>query len=229
MCEHYQINCKIKAECCQQFFACRQCHNLSENHSIDRYSIKTVQCVKCNTIQEKSNQCNSCGDKFSNYYCNQCNLWCETVCYHCELCNICYKFTPDERFHCDICNLCFQNEPPHVCSQKKVNKDQECCICLEALYYQVSPPTMLKCQHWVHSNCLQNLLKSGKYQCPLCKKTMMDMDWSGFKEIIKMIPISEEETKTVEIFCNDCLIKTTCNYHPLGMECGQCQGYNTNL
>lgn len=230
MCQHYKRNCKLLAECCNKLFDCRQCHDAQEDHSIDRYATKTIECNQCKTAQPKSNQCIQCKIQFGNYYCNVCNLWTESPIYHCESCNICYSTDTDNRFHCDFCDLCFLTSiENHQCQQKKVTKDQECCVCLEPLYYQISPPYMLKCQHWIHFKCLEEMLKNGKHQCPLCKKSMVEMDWSGLKELIKLIPIAEMEKKEVQVLCNDCLEKTICDYHPVGHSCGKCESFNTVL
>lgn len=46
-CSHYQRKCYIFAECCKKYYPCRLCHNKSENHEVERSTIKTVRCMKC--------------------------------------------------------------------------------------------------------------------------------------------------------------------------------------
>lgn len=229
MCRHYQRNCKILAPCCQEYFDCRLCHDEIQNHRIDRYSIQKVQCNICLNTLEKSAQCQHCSQVFSKHFCPICNLWTEFPLFHCDLCNICYKSTMEDRFHCDTCNLCFEgHREEHCCGGKKIAPDTECCVCLELLYYQTISPTTLPCGHWIHRPCLEKLLENNRYQCPLCKKTMISIDWSEFKSLVSSMPISPEEAKKVSILCNDCLIKTMdATFHPLGIQCSSCESFNT--
>jgi len=223
LCQHYKRNCKILAPCCQEYFDCRLCHDAVQSHTIDRYAIKTIQCNFCTTVQDKSSQCQNCLEVFS--------LWIEFPIVHCEKCNICYKESVQGRFHCDTCNLCFEGDQNnHSCCEKKVDPDSECCVCLEKLYYQPVAAAILKCGHWIHSKCLEGMMQNNKYQCPLCKKTMIDVDWSKYKSIIASIPIStDQEPKDVELLCNDCLTKSQRTYHPIAMECSNCGSFNTGI
>jgi Zn finger protein HypA/HybF involved in hydrogenase expression len=72
------------------------------------------------------------------------------------------------------------------------------------------------------------MISNNKYQCPLCKKTMIDVDWSKYKSIIASIPIpANQEIKDVELLCNDCLNKTNTTFHPIAIECLNCGSFNT--
>lgn len=231
MCQHYKRNCKILAPCCQEYFDCRLCHDAAQTHTIDRYAIKTVQCNFCNMIQDKSIQCKNCQQAFSEFFCNICNFWTEFPIVHCEKCNTCYKESIQERFHCETCNLCFLGSgDTHVCSKKKVDPDSECCVCLERLYYQTNAAVTLKCGHWIHSKCLNGMIINNQHQCPLCKKTMIDVDWAKYKSLIASITIPmEQEAKDVELLCNDCLHKSSTIFHPIAMECLNCGSFNTAI
>jgi len=229
LCQHYKRNCKILAPCCKQYFDCRLCHDAVQSHPIDRYSIKTVQCNSCDTIQDKSSECQNCKQPFAEHFCNICNLWAEFPIVHCNQCKICYKESIQDRFHCDTCNLCYA-AGEHTCTNKKADPDSECCVCLERLYYQHLAAANLQCGHWIHSKCLEGMMQNNKYQCPLCKKTMIDVDWSKYKSIICAIPIpTEQEAKDVELLCNDCLKKSQTVFHPIAMECSNCGSFNTAI
>lgn len=76
-CKHYARNVFIKAECCDQWYVCRLCHdesneemdsneelwNIGDNgrrikpHKINRYSTKWAKCMRCGTEQKPSKYC----------------------------------------------------------------------------------------------------------------------------------------------------------------------------
>lgn len=228
MCTHYETYCFIKAECCQEFFECRLCHNDEQNHEINRYGIQTIQCKQCSEVQEKSNQCIKCKIQFAQYYCDKCNLWCENEIFHCDKCNICYKIPKDKRIHCDECNLCFLIPNTHHCSkfiQKEKMQTEDCPICFDKLYYTTEVPYFLNCGHCIHYKCLKNMLNHGNVTCPICKKSSVDMDWDFLDKLIEKNPYHLGQN--IKIFCNDCLKKSESLFHPFGIKCSLCKSYNT--
>ena len=233
-CKHYERKCKIQAPCCQEFFDCRLCHNDTQDHAIDRFKIETVLCSECQTKQPKANTCAQCGVQFANHFCGSCNLWCEDPIYHCQECGICYKIPPENRKHCPDCNLCFETRDgnvtlkDHRCSKKKATQGEECCVCLEELYYGVESSMFTLCGHGIHSHCFEKMLQNGDYKCPLCKKTMIDMDWKKLEDLIQKYPVNPPVT-TKEIYCNDCLQKSTTEIHPFGNKCAHCLSFNTTF
>jgi RING finger/CHY zinc finger protein 1 len=51
-CSHYRRHCHVRAECCQQWVACRLCHNEQfTDHEIDRHAIRIMRCDACLTEQ----------------------------------------------------------------------------------------------------------------------------------------------------------------------------------
>ena len=47
------------------YFSCRLCHDdIISTHKFDRYNVNKIQCKKCNTEQEVSNECINCKIKF---------------------------------------------------------------------------------------------------------------------------------------------------------------------
>lgn len=230
MCKHYDINCQILAECCQKFFDCRLCHNELEMHEINRFEIKTVKCNGCNQVQIKSKICKNCNEKFANFYCDKCNLWCEVPIFHCDECKICYKYPENERIHCNDCNLCFLSNK-HKCPKKleknidEMNKE-ECSVCLEKLYYNIFAPIFLDCGHSIHDKCFKNMIEKGNFQCPLCKKSALEIDWQVLDDLISKNPFDKQIE--ISVFCNDCLQNSKTLFHPYGNKCMNCNSYNTN-
>ena len=92
-CEHYLRGCFIKTDCCQKYYNCRVCHDENENHELDRITIKTIKCKKCQTEQRINKKCIKCNFIFGFYYCKICNLldYVNKNQYHCEECGICWK------------------------------------------------------------------------------------------------------------------------------------------
>ncbi|OBS65730.1 hypothetical protein A6R68_05730 [Neotoma lepida] len=50
-CKHYDGGCLLKAPCCDKLYTCRLCHDNIEDHQLDRFKVKEVQCVNCEKIQ----------------------------------------------------------------------------------------------------------------------------------------------------------------------------------
>eukprot|EP01084_Bolivina_argentea_P259797 438524_1 len=108
-CKHYARNCFLKAECCNEWFVCRKCHDIeyqkqysssisndnlhvNKPHQMDRYATQIVRCMKCATIQNASKYCINCKYCFGIYFCDICKY---------------YDDTPDKPiFHCYKCRLC---------------------------------------------------------------------------------------------------------------------------
>lgn len=41
-----------QAPCCGKAYVCRLCHDAEEDHQMDRFLVKEVQCSVCNTVQQ---------------------------------------------------------------------------------------------------------------------------------------------------------------------------------
>lgn len=232
-CEHYNCNVLIFTSCCNKIYPCRICHDLNENHKIDRYKIDTIICKNCNEIQDKSKNCIKCNIEFSSYYCEICCLYQtnENIdIYHCNKCNICRIGKKEQYIHCDNCNMCFNNDfiDNHQCTQHFKNN---CGICMEEIFDSIKKTTALKCGHVLHIDCLNNYTKND-YKCPICKKSIyenMNPIWENIKNFNDLNPTPDEyKNWNVKIYCNDC--EKYCNtlfqitsFH----ECNNCNSYNT--
>jgi hypothetical protein len=97
------------------------------------------------------------------------------------------------------------------------------------MWQSVKERTTLRCGHVIHTPCLQEHIRNGEYRCPLCKRSLADMDWGPIEELVASQPMPDEYAgQEVEVCCNDCLEKTVVALHFVGMKCGHCGGYNTS-
>ncbi|CDQ98006.1 unnamed protein product [Oncorhynchus mykiss] len=89
-CEHYVRRCLLKAPCCGKAYVCRLCHDAEEDHQMDRFLVKEVQCSVCTTVQQAQQTCVECNVTFGEYYCDICHLFDkDKKQYHCQPCGIC--------------------------------------------------------------------------------------------------------------------------------------------
>lgn len=237
-CTHYNVLCKFISPCCNKYYSCRHCHNDNENHEIDRYSIKNVICNVCSIIQPISNKCINCNTTFGTYFCSKCNFI-DTPnesknYYHCDHCNICRVGNSTQFFHCTECNCCLhiKLKDNHICKKNALHDD--CCICLENLFFSTKMSIKLVCGHFIHSNCLQTYISNNKSTCPLCRKTIFTDDVlhnyiTHIDNLIKNNPLTDDYITYKNIKCNDCeKISENILFHPYGMKCSHCGGYNTS-
>jgi len=244
-CGHYISGCKIIAKCCGREFGCRICHDFEiSDHEINRYEIEEIVCNHCNTRQPASNSCinKECYffvETFASYYCDICHLYSDkpaSEIYHCEKCKICRMCgvgnKPSDFFHCDKCGGCIHTnlEKTHKCVPDAFRND--CCICLDNIFLSREPTSFLPCGHVIHSSCLNSSLKQNKYTCPLCRKmmiqgSMLEVMIQHYDNMIAVYPYDDENIET-EITCNDCDFKGKVSFHPIGLKCGGCGGYNTH-
>jgi RING finger/CHY zinc finger protein 1 len=242
-CGHYVSGCKIIANCCDKEFGCRICHDFEiSGHEINRYEIKHIICNACKIRQPVSNSCinTECrvfGNMFASYYCNICHLYSDnplSEIYHCEKCNICricgIGNKPSDFFHCDKCGGCIniRHETTHKCVTDALRND--CCICLDNIFLSRETVTILPCGHAIHGECFNSSIKQNKYTCPLCRKIMikgeaLEVMNLQYDNIISLYPY--DENIKAHISCNDCDFKGEVPFHPIGVKCEGCGGYNT--
>jgi len=232
-CEHYVRRCRLVALCCDKEYACRHCHNDAEAHEMNRHDVKEVVCTECEQRQPVSATCcnNECGIVFAAYFCAVCNFFdnrIERNYYHCDKCGLCRVKGDNDFVHCDVCSTCVAS-PNHVCKADRFHTD--CPICLENLFHSTKPANVLPCGHPIHVHCMLNCFQQNRITCPLCRKTMMSESSThlynhGIDSLIDAHPIQEELVFAVN--CNDCGHKGEVKFHPYGMKCGGCGGYNTS-
>uniref|UniRef100_A0A8C8RYM5 RING finger and CHY zinc finger domain-containing protein 1 n=1 Tax=Pelusios castaneus TaxID=367368 RepID=A0A8C8RYM5_9SAUR len=229
-CEHYRRGCLLKAPCCGKFYVCRLCHDSKEDHQMNRFKVKQVQCANCKSIQQAQQHCEGCSSMFGEYYCNICHLFDkDKKQYHCETCGICRIGPKEDFFHCSKCNLCLalSLQGNHKCIEN-VSR-QNCPICLEDIHTSRVGACVLPCGHLLHRTCYEAMSKAG-YQCPLCKHSIFDMTryWQQLDDEIVQTPMpTEYQNMMAEILCNDCSARSLVQYHIVAMKCKSCESYNT--
>ncbi|XP_055444776.1 RING finger and CHY zinc finger domain-containing protein 1 isoform X1 [Bubalus kerabau] len=211
-CEHYDRGCLLKAPCCDKLYTCRLCHDNNEDHQLDRFKVKEVQCINCERIQRAQQTCEECSTLFGEYYCSVCHLFDkDKKQYHCEHCGICRIGPKEDFFHCLKCNLCLavNLQGKHKCIEN-VSR-QNCPICLEDIHTSRIAAQVLPCGHLLHRTCYEDMLKEG-YRCPLCMRSALDMSrsWRQRDDEVAQTPMpSEYQNMTVdEDFPGDPVVKT---------------------
>lgn len=240
-CGHYKSRCALVAKCCGQEFGCRLCHDEQvKSHAMNRYDVEEIVCNKCKMRQAVSNSCKNvnCDNKeFAKYYCDICHLYSDsymTEIYHCDKCKICRMcslgYTIKDYIHCDKCGGCILRnlKDTHKCIPDALKGD--CCICLESIFLSKEPVRLLPCGHVIHGRCLDELLKNNRISCPLCRKSILDGEalQTLTRRIDSLIESSPFQANVLtKIKCNDCNFNNKVLYHPMGLKCGDCGGYNT--
>jgi RING finger/CHY zinc finger protein 1 len=244
-CGHYKSGCTLIAKCCGHEFGCRFCHDIQiDTHKMNRYDVEEIVCNKCKMRQPVSNLCKNTNCKnnrehkqFARYYCDICHLYSDshiTEIYHCDKCNICricsLGYTIKDYTHCDKCGGCILSnlKDTHKCIIDGLRGD--CCICLESIFLSKEAVRLLPCGHVIHGKCLDDLLRNNKISCPLCRKTILDGDalQTLITKIDSLIESSPFQSSVLtKIKCNDCNFNDKVLYHPMGLKCGGCGGYNT--
>jgi RING finger/CHY zinc finger protein 1 len=85
----------------------------------------------------------------------------------------------------------------------------------------------------MHSECYYSYIKSGSLKCPLCRKSIITSEnLKLYNEALDAeiaatpLPIEISGNK-INITCNDCSSITELYFHPFGLKCLNCNGYNT--
>ncbi|KAK2178840.1 hypothetical protein NP493_527g04011 [Ridgeia piscesae] len=231
-CEHYKRKCAFISPCCQKVYTCRLCHDEHEDHTLDRYKVSKVQCLKCGNRQPVEKNCIKCGIEFGHYFCSVCRLYdnIDKKQFHCEPCGICRVGGRENFFHCKKCDLCLGLvvKDTHKCVEKASRAN--CPVCMEDLHTSRIPSHVPSCGHLLHRSCYEELLKSGNYTCPLCNVSLVEMDgvWKHLDEEVENTPMPEEYSDLqLQILCRDCHKESRTRFHVVGLKCQYCGSYNT--
>jgi RING finger/CHY zinc finger protein 1 len=235
-CAHYKRKARLLAPCCGEWFGCRFCHDKVKSedavdrkkaHTMDRHAVRTIQCGRCETVQDAAQTCRACGITLGAYWCATC-VFLDDVDkgqYHCDKCGICRVGGAEHHTHCDKCGICVKTAilESHVCLSNAARLD--CSICLESLHGAREPVQYLRCGHALHGTCFRSFLESGQSTCPLCKKSVMDD--GGQRRAIRMRDVElamtpmplEYRRKRVRVRCNDCGAESVTPFHIVGLKC----------
>lgn len=204
------------------------------HHNIDRFAIQEIVCRICFTRQSsKTNICINakCKVKFGEYHCEICNLWLSAAekPYHCHECGFCRVGGRESFRHCKKCGMCIDVEvfDDHNCDVGKYRVN--CPVCCEDLFSSRSHTHEMACGHSIHWHCFE-ILRNHDPRCPICKKTTEDMneEWANQARDIADQPLPPDQTKCVDITCNDCESKEeNRRWHYFGVQCTSCASFNT--
>lgn len=222
----------MKAACCEEFFACRWCHNAASHHEVDRYATKEMICMHCQKQQPAAQSCCACGEVLGKYYCDVCKYWSNDTAieyFHCDKCGLCRVGSPNSYFHCDTCNMCLSSEgrDGHECLVDAFRSN--CPVCLEDLFTSIRAVVTLQCRHVIHSKCLSEYIQTSA-TCPLCHKSLFACHevWESLANAIEDHPMDEEyKDWSVRVLCNDCLERSVTGFHFWGHRCSNCGSFNT--
>lgn len=235
-CRHYMRNCKKLAECCNQWYTCRFCHDEKEDHQLERFKTEQMLCMFCKTRQPVAQACANaeCGREMAAYYCGVCRFWDngpDKSIYHCPDCGICRVGRREDFVHCGRCNACITKDyhPQHKCIERSLECD--CVICGEYLFTSTSPVMFMPCGHSIHFLCHREHMKNS-YQCPVCWKSLGDMKlyFRQLDDLLERQPMPPEYAKVrSQILCNDCEEKSITKFHFVYHKCRPCGSYNTKV
>ncbi|OAF70788.1 Androgen receptor N-terminal-interacting protein [Intoshia linei] len=229
-CKHYFRKCKIIANCCNRAFWCRMCHDDACSHKINRREIKLIICQKCNIEQEVSSTCKFCNTCFGKYFCRRCVLYddVDKKQYHCNKCRSCRVGGRDNYEHCCKCGMCilisFFDKHPCIPDSAFGN----CTICLESLMESRKQLSINPCGHILHKICEKRMIRSGKFNCPICNRSIVDMQaiWRYYDLILTPDTFSDE---VINIVCADCNKKSNVKRNYYVNKCKKCGSFNTAI
>ncbi|CAH1772445.1 unnamed protein product [Owenia fusiformis] len=231
-CKHYKRKCAFISPCCGKVYTCRLCHDEKEMHTIERTSVKQIQCLGCRVKQKVKAVCSHCKVTFGKYFCEVCRLYDddEKGQFHCEGCGICRVGGRDKYFHCSKCDMCMpiSSQEQHKCIEKVSRTN--CPVCMEDLHTSRDGSTIPPCGHLIHGTCYKQMLSKGHFACPMCGEAMVEMDniWKRLDEEVANTQMPEEYRDTIiNSLCKDCHKTSKTKFHVLGQKCQHCGSYNT--
>ena len=68
--------------------------------------------------------------------------------------------------------------------------NRACAVCLEHLHTSRQEIQIPPCQHLLHNDCYNELLRKSYYKCPVCGKSMIDMTAVSVQSMIDMTAVS---------------------------------------
>jgi RING finger/CHY zinc finger protein 1 len=219
------------------------CHDATiTEHSLDRFSVDTVKCIKCQTVQPPNGKCiqENCKNIFGEYYCDICHLFennKDKEIYHCIDCGICRVGKKENYRHCIKCNHCIHMDSAenHKCFAGTWN---DCPICIDTLKDSTRPLFLLPCGHGTHTECMNKYLLSD-YRCPICKKSIGNMDhvWERIKNSLEglrgnvniQLLSTDGQVLTKNCICNDCGENYEIEKNVFNMySCPKCFSFNSS-
>jgi hypothetical protein len=97
-----------------------------------------------------------------------------------------------------LCDFCIFDKTPlinYIISTKKTDKDNECPICYSEFTHE--DPSIIRCGHKFHNNCLTEWINYGGKTCPICRTSIKECKDCNGKMVIqfsytgKVIPVEQ--------------------------------------
>ncbi|KAK2722419.1 hypothetical protein QYM36_002829 [Artemia franciscana] len=129
-------------------------------------------------------------------------------------------------YACPVCQKSMLNMESCIENMSRGN----CPICMEDIHTSRIPSHIPSCGHLIHRTCFDALVRGGHYACPVCQKSMLNMEsvWRSLDEEIAATPMPPEYANYfIGILCKDCHQESSVRFHPVGAKCRSCGSYNT--
>ncbi len=208
--------------------------------------------MNCQLQQPISDRCAGCGESFGKYFCGECKIFDDNDKgqFHCDGCGesktqnscmisrifkifflgLCRLGGRENFFHCDTCDMCLpiSFKKNHTCIENLSRTN--CPVCLEDLHTSKERCQILPCQHLVHQSCFGKLLDQSLFNCPICSRSMIDLDqlWTTMADAVERNPMQGRfKDLFVDVFCRDCFKSARAKYHTIGVRCVDCGSFNT--
>ena len=238
-CEHYERSCKQQCTTCNRMFACHKCHdNEVKSHSMDRYVVSNLSCMRCGVEQGVSAHCTSpecvSENDFAVNHCLKCRVFTHRPVFHCADCDVCRLGAAEDFVHCDKCASCIQKDgfAAHPCVEG--SHESNCPICHESMRSRECAGSVVVtiCGHPLHEACLEQLVAHGSFRCPVCLHILGDMSaqFSQLAALVASQPMPEEYAlarATIECLC--CHTKASVPFHWVGHACPSCGSFNSAI
>ncbi len=202
-------------------------------HALDVATVDRVACV-CGHEGPPGPLCAGCGVAFAAYFCAACKLYDERGVadgyWHCDGCGRCRRGGAANFWHCATCVACLPlaSRDGHRCLPRVL--DGRCALCFDAMAGSRVPCAALRCGHFMHAPCIDEMLRGGQWRCPQCNKAAVDMAgvWARLDAEVAATPMpAEYDGVRVSVVCADCNTSGDAPFHVVGLRCGACGGYNT--
>ncbi len=105
---HGKSNLKVQCATCDQWYMCGLCHDIAEDHRMNRWETQAMLCTLCSYKQPTSQTCVRCNTLTARYYCDICKYWnddMDKTLYHCNDCGVCYPGLRADFYHCKVCYI----------------------------------------------------------------------------------------------------------------------------
>jgi len=238
-CEHYVRACKQKCPTCSRMFTCHKCHDKQvQSHTMDRYQVDTLLCMRCGEEQVVGARCISpeCAGQpdFSPNHCLRCRVYTHRPVFHCNDCDVCRVGRAEDFEHCARCSTCIQKDTFAVHRCVEGSHEANCPICHETMRGKQCAGSVVVtvCGHPMHEECLNAYVGHGSFKCPVCMHVLGDMSaqFNQLSNLIASQPMPQEyAAATALVRCVCCRREARVPFHFVGHQCPGCRSFNTTI